>query len=101
VSDSYLTDWLARLTVGHTLTDADVATLGRVRLAVQNADKHHRQARDAQGVIQRLREPSEAVTIAGIEHYWDLMLSDPVDVDDVRESIRAAVAAAEQEVAGE
>lgn len=48
--------------------------------------------------LAALREPNEAVLKAGIEHYWDLMLSDPVDMDDVRESIRAAVTAAEQEV---
>lgn len=72
------------------------------------ADEYHRlwtmevlEARKLRDILTALRKPSEAVVKAAIDHYLALMLCDPVDMDDVRISLRAAVAAAEQEVASE
>lgn len=62
--DSYLTQWVRDLAVGHTLTEADRKVLDRVVLALQNADKHHAQARAAQAILAALREPSDAILIA-------------------------------------
>ena len=95
--DSYLTDWLARLTLGHVLSESDIATLGRVRQAVQNADKHHRQARDANEVIHRLRYPSEEVLDAVCMAAWNaraIALGD----SSARQILGEAVHAAEMEV---
>ena len=52
--DSYLTQWVRELAVGHTLTEADRKVLDRVVLALQNADKHHAQARAAQAKLQEV-----------------------------------------------
>lgn len=93
MSDSYLTDWLARLTVGHVLSESDIATLGRVRQAVQNADKHHRQARDANEAIHRL------LTLFALTAWnaYAIKLGD----GGARQIIGEAVHAAEMEVGGE
>lgn len=45
---TYLSDWVSKLTEGHTLTTDDIAVLRRVQMCLENSDKHHRQARAAQ-----------------------------------------------------
>jgi hypothetical protein len=42
------------LAVGHVISDADRKVLDRVALALQNADKHHAQARAAQAKLQEV-----------------------------------------------
>jgi hypothetical protein len=52
--DSYLAQWVRDLAVGHVISDADRKVLDRVALALQNADKHHTQARAAQAKLQEV-----------------------------------------------
>lgn len=93
MSDSYLAQWIAKIDTGHVITKDDMATLARIRMALDNADQHHRQARAAQAILAALREPSEAVKNAAFET-WAMAGTDPFGTG----MFRAAVAAAEREV---
>lgn len=94
MSDSYLTQWIAKIDTGHIITEDDMATLARIRLALDKADQHHRQARDAQAILAALREPSDVVIVAmqSADSHGDVTDSQCYAM------LCAAVAAAEQEV---
>ena len=47
---SYLSNWVAKLEAGHTITVDDLTVLRRVQMCLLSADKHHRQARQAREV---------------------------------------------------
>lgn len=93
MSGSYLAQWIASISTGHVITEEDMATLARIRLALDKADQHHRQARAAQAVLSALREPSEAV----LEAAEPAMFCSFDSHKDIVWLLQTAVAAAEQE----
>lgn len=56
---SYLSDWVANLAAGHTITADDLRMLGRVEMCLVSADKHHRQAREGQTMQDVLEQEVE------------------------------------------
>ena len=59
---SYLSDWIAQLEVGRTITADDLPMLGRVEMCLVSADKHHRQAREGQTMQDVLEQEVERKT---------------------------------------
>ena len=59
---SYLSDWIAQLEVGRTITADDLPMLGRVEMCLVSADKHHRQAREGQTMQELLEKEVERKT---------------------------------------
>ena len=59
---SYLSEWVSKLTEGHTLTADDIAVLRRVQMCIESADKHHRQAREGQTMQDLLEREVERQT---------------------------------------
>lgn len=55
MSGSYFAQWIASIDTGHVITEDDMATLARIRLALHSADKHHRQARAAQAIVEQAK----------------------------------------------
>ena len=54
---SYLSDWVAKLEEGHTITADDLTVLRRVQMCLLSADKHHRQAREGQITLRIAATP--------------------------------------------
>ena len=59
---SYLSDWIAQLEVGRTITADDMTVLRRVQMCLVSADKHHRQAREGQTMQDVLEQEVERQT---------------------------------------
>jgi hypothetical protein len=59
---SFLSDWVAKLEEGHTITWGDSIVLQRVQMSLLNADKHHRQAREGQTMQELLEREVERQT---------------------------------------
>ena len=59
---SYLSDWIAQLEVGRTITADDMTVLRRVQMTLVSADKHHRQAREGQTMQELLEQEVERKT---------------------------------------
>jgi hypothetical protein len=59
---SYLSNWVARLEEGRTLTYDDLITLRRVQMSLVNAGKHHHQAREGQTMQDVLEQEVERKT---------------------------------------
>ena len=59
---SYLSNWVAKLKVGHTITADDMTVLRRVQMSLVSADKHHRQAREGQTMQELLEQEVERKT---------------------------------------
>ena len=59
---SYLSDWIAQLEVGRTITADDMTVLRRVQMSLVSADKHHRQAREGQTMQELLEQEVERKT---------------------------------------
>ena len=56
---SYLSNWVAKLEAGHTITVDDLTVLRRVQMSLLSADKHHRQAREGQTMQDVLEQEVE------------------------------------------
>ena len=59
---SYLSNWVAKLEVGHTITDDELKVLRRVEICLVSADKHHQQAREGQTMQDVLEQEVERQT---------------------------------------
>lgn len=51
MSDNFLAQWARTTQVGTVLTPQDIFTLRRIAQALDNADKHHAQARAAESIV--------------------------------------------------
>lgn len=97
MSDSYLAAWARSMERGYAINENDLKKLERIAQALDNADKHHRQARDANEVIHRLRYPSDEVLDAVCMAAWNAS-AETLGESLAREIIGEAVHAAEMEV---
>ena len=98
----FLSQWVRSLVAGLTLTDEDVARLARVAQALENAEQHHAQAREAQNALGLLRTADEAVVDAACGAYHRAMHNpDPWYATDVWGSLATAMQVAADVAAAE
>ena len=88
---SYLAQWVSEVKEGHTITAADVEVLARVQQCILAADKHHKQARDAQANVAEKLVVSRAVEVALAIEYQRVFGEDTGRFKETQDNLIAAV----------